>query len=128
MKYLLDTHAFIWFVENDPQLSRTARLLIEDSTNELWLSIASVWEMAIKVNLKKLSLGMPFRQAIVLRTSQNNIQILSVALEHTFQVADFPLHHRDPFDRIIAAQSLVEILPLVSADPAFDPYGVHRIW
>ena len=128
MKYLLDTHAFIWFVENDPRLSPTARLLIEDPTNELWLSIASVWEMAIKVNLNKLSLGMPFRQAITLRTSQNNIRILGIELEHTFQVADFPLHHRDPFDRIIAAQSLVANLPLISVDPAFDPYGVTRIW
>lgn len=128
MKYLLDTHTFIWFVENDPQLSPTARLLIEDATNELWLSIASVWEMAIKVNLKKLSLGMPFRQAITLRTSQNNIIILGIKLEHTFLIADFPLHHRDPFDRIIAAQSLVANLPLISVDTAFDPYGVTRIW
>ncbi|NOT60452.1 MAG: type II toxin-antitoxin system VapC family toxin [Acidobacteria bacterium] len=128
MKYLLDTHAFIWFVENDPRLSPTARLLIEDSTNELWLSIASVWEMAIKVNLNKLSLGMPFRQAITLRTSQNNILILGIEVKHTFQVADFPLHHRDPFDRIIAAQSLTENLPLISIDAAFDPYGVQRVW
>ena len=128
MRILLDTHTLIWFVENDPRLSLNARLLLEDVTNELWLSIASVWEMAIKVNLQKLGLGMPFEQAITLRLTQNGISVLSIELPHTFLVAQLPLHHRDPFDRMICAQSLVEGLPLLSSDHVFDLYGVNLVW
>jgi PIN domain nuclease of toxin-antitoxin system len=84
--------------------------------------------MAIKVNLQKLALGMPFEQAITLRLTQNGISVLSVELPHTFLVARLPLHHRDPFDRMICAQSLVEGLPLLSDDSVFDLFGVNRVW
>lgn len=131
MKLLLDTHAFLWFVEGDPQLSVTARHLIEDDNNELWLSMASLWEMAIKFSIGKLTAlntAHPFEQQIAEQLLRNDILILPILQLHVMRVASLPFHHRDPFDRLLAAQSLIEDIPLLSTDQVMDAYGVNRLW
>jgi PIN domain nuclease of toxin-antitoxin system len=125
---LLDTHSFIWFVEDSPSLSAQARALIEEPTNAVFLSMASVWEMAIKVSLGKLHLSQPFDLFIPNQLLLNDITILDITVNHTLLVATLPFHHRDPFDRLLIAQSLVERMPCVSIDSVFDGYSVDRLW
>ncbi len=128
MRLLLDTHAFLWFIMNHPELSRSARTVIEDPANDLWLSMASIWEIAIKVRIGKLHLARPFYLFIPQQLQDNMIDALPITLPHVGAVSELPLHHRDPFDRLIVAQSLVERLPPLSADAVFDQYGVERRW
>jgi PIN domain nuclease of toxin-antitoxin system len=131
MRLLADTHTFLWFVEGDPQLSPEARRLLEDPNNEILISMASIWEMAIKVSIGKLTLLTPDKPFEVHLTEQlqgNGFGILPITLPHIFVVANLPFHHRDPFDRIITAQSLVERIPLISIDAIMDAYGLHRLW
>lgn len=128
MKLLLDTHSFIWFIEDNPSLSLRARTLIEEPSSEVFLSVASVWEMAIKVSLGRLQLSQPFELFIPHQLLLNNITLLDITLSHTLQVATLPFHHRDPFDRLLIAQGLVEGIPIISADGIFDMYGVSRLW
>jgi PIN domain nuclease of toxin-antitoxin system len=125
---LLDTHSFIWFVEDNLSLSSHARTLIEEPTNDVFLSIASVWEMAIKVSLGKLDLSQPFDLFIPNQLLLNDITLLDITVSHTLRVATLPFHHRDPFDRLLIAQSLVEGMPLISIDSVFDAYGMNRLW
>ena len=128
MRLLLDTHIFLWFVFDDPALSAAAKALIEDPNTVAFLSVASVWEIAIKNSVGKLPLKQSFSQFVSEQVRRNDITLLPVALPHIVQVAALPYHHRDPFDRMLAAQSLVEQLPLVSVDAVFDNYGVNRLW
>jgi len=128
MRLLLDTHAFIWFVEDSPLLSADAKSSIGDPGSEVFLSIASVWEMAIKVSLNKLRFSQPFDLFLPHQLRINDIATLNVTLEHAMAVSKLPLHHRDPFDRMIIAQSLTEGIVVVSVDAAFDRYGVTRLW
>jgi PIN domain nuclease of toxin-antitoxin system len=128
MKLLLDTHSFLWFIEGNVKLSRAARTLIEDPDNERLVSIASVWEMAIKTSMGRLQLAQPFGQFISQQLEENDIGLLGVTFEHTARIADLPFHHKDPFDRLIIAQGLVEMLPIISVDQQFDAYGVERLW
>lgn len=128
MNLLLDTHSFIWFVEDNPSLSLSACALIEEPTNAIFLSVGSVWEMAIKVSLGKLTLSQPFELFIPNQLLLNNITLLDITVGHTLQVAMLPFHHRDPFDRLLIAQSLVEGMLLISVDSVFDTYGVQRRW
>lgn len=130
MKLLLDTHTFLWLIAGDASLSRKARDIIEAVDNEPLLSAASLWEMAIKVSLGKLTLNFeePFSEAIGGQLRENGITVLPLALTHIGQVAVMPFHHRDPFERLIVAQALVESLPIVGREQAFDGYGVQRIW
>ena len=128
MNLLLDTHAFLWFVANDPRLSSQAQSLIQVPDNRRLLSMASLWEMAIKVSLGKLTLAQPFGQFIPRQLQLNQIELLAIELPHLAAVAAMPFHHRDPFDRLMAAQCQVEGLPIVSADPAFDAYSIRRVW
>jgi len=128
MRLLLDTHSFLWFIDDSPRLSTAARLLIEDTGNDICLSMASVWEIAIKVGAGKLDLGRPIETRIPQELRDNSINLLSITLDHTAVVAVLPLHHRDPFDRMLVAQSQVEQMPLVSNDAALDAYGVTRLW
>jgi len=128
MKLIVDTHTFIWFFRGDPKLSTTARQLIENMDNEVMLSIASVWEIAIKQSIGKLSFGLPFKAVIVEKLKQNQVEIIHVTLDHIETVATLPLHHRDPFDRLIIAQGIVENLPIISADAIFDAYPIQRVW
>ncbi len=128
MNLLLDTHSFLWFVLDNPQLSSTAADTIEDVDNQSYLSIVSVWEMAIKVSIGKLSFPQPLDVFIPDQLQRNGIQLLPVRLPHALHVATLPFHHRDPFDRLLIAQGLVEPMPIVSADVMFDRYNVIRLW
>ena len=126
MKYLLDTHALIWFIEGNNQLSAHARQLMEDESNELFISVASLWEMAIKISIGKLNLVQPFETLFPGQLEINNIQILDISVDHLREVSRLPFHHRDPFDRLMIAQAKVEGFPIISVDAAFDAYGVQR--
>jgi len=128
VNFLLDTHSFIWFIEDNPSLSAQARIIIEEPSNDLLLSIASVWEMAIKVSLGKLQIRQSFDRFIPDQLMLNNINLLDITISHTLHVATLPFHHRDPFDRLLIAQSLIEGIPLISIDTLFDTYGVSRLW
>jgi PIN domain nuclease of toxin-antitoxin system len=128
MRLLLDTHAFLWFVFGDPKLPTRSRSLIEDQSNQVSLSLASVWEMTIKHTIGKLPLTRQIEEFVTDGTSTNNIQVESIRLDHVFRLLNLPTGHKDPFDRLIAAQCLVEEFNLISADEAFDGLGVTRIW
>ena len=128
MRLLLDTQAFLWFVTDDPRLSTPARAAIEDGGNERILSVASVWEMAIKHGIGKLSFTDPFPDFVLNETASNSIRLRPILTAHAIAVASLPLHHRDPFDRLIIAQAVVEGFTVVSSDAAFDPYGTRRLW
>jgi PIN domain nuclease of toxin-antitoxin system len=129
MDLLLDTHAFLWFVWNDSQLSIAARSLIVDPANRKLISAASHWEIAIKVSVGKLNLGEPFLAFMHREITRNNFELLPVSLEHSAAVSVLPFHHRDPFDRMLVAQANVDTIPIVSADVIFDAYaGVRRLW
>jgi PIN domain nuclease of toxin-antitoxin system len=128
MKVLLDTHAFLWFIEGSSNLSTAARGLIETSSNQSLLSVASLWEMAIKISLGRLRLGQPFELLIREQLDLNGIETLAIDLSHVAAVVTLPFHHRDPFDRLLIAQAIVEDIPLVSVDSAFDAYPVNRLW
>lgn len=128
MNLLLDTHAFLWFIKDDASLSLRARGLIEEPENKRLLSIVSLWEIAIKASLGKIVLKLPFDALMPRQLQENDIDLLPNALPHLGLVERLPFHHRDPFDRLIIAQSLVENLPLVSIDSQFDKYGVQRLW
>ena len=108
MRLLLDTHSFIWFVIDSPKLSITVKELIEDENNEKLLSIASIWEIAIKCSSGKLGFDRPFRVFIEQQLSLNSINLLNITLAHLNVVSTLPFHHRDPFDRLLIAQFLVE--------------------
>ncbi|MBV9387184.1 MAG: type II toxin-antitoxin system VapC family toxin [Chroococcidiopsidaceae cyanobacterium CP_BM_ER_R8_30] len=103
MKLLLDTHSFLWFIDGNFKLSINARMLIEDVSNQSMLSVASLWEMAIKVSIGKLSLDQPFETLIPREMSLNSIGLLEISFSHTAVVATLPFHHRDPFDRLLSS-------------------------
>ena len=128
MRVPLDTHSFLWFVTADPKLSAPAQRVIVAGSNELLLSVACVWEIAIKVSIGRLPIPEPLDTFIPAQLRINRIGLLPIELRHTLKVASLPLHHRDPFDRLLIAQALAEGLPIVSADPAFDSYPVQRLW
>lgn len=128
MRILLDTHTFLWFIEGNPRISPIAQSLIEDSQNERLLSYASLWEIAVKASIGKLPLHVPFEQLIPAELRRNAIEILDLTIEHLNQVITLPFHHRDPFDRMLTAQAVVEGLSILSADPIFDTYEVDRLW
>jgi PIN domain nuclease of toxin-antitoxin system len=125
---LLDTHTFLWFVWGDPQLSLTARSLIDDEGNRKFVSMASLWEIAIKVNIGKMTLAKPFPEFVSERLDGNGFETLTITRTHVAQIVSLPFHHRDPFDRLIIAQSLAENMLIVGVDAVFDPYGVRRLW
>lgn len=128
MTLLLDTHAFLWFCQDDPLLSTTAKALIEDASNRKLLSVASCWEIAIKAGLRKLKLGEPSAVYIPVALSRTGIELLPIKLAHATAVESLPPHHRDPFDRLLVAQFTIEAIPVVSVDLSLDPYGVSRLW
>ena len=128
MNILLDTHTFLWFVNDDPRLSMPARVLIETEESQPFLSVVSLWEIAIKISLGKLNLKQPYEIFIPQQLALNGIGILNITLEHTAAITTLPFHHRDPFDRLLVVQSKIEKMNLVSIDSAFDAYQVERIW
>ena len=129
MRVLLDTHAFVWWARNEAALSRRARATIAEGANECLFSIASAWEIAIKVSLGKLPIiHGRLEQVIPEQLAANGISMLPIEIGHVARVANLPFHHRDPFDRLLAAQALGEGIAIVSADKVFESYGVKRIW
>lgn len=128
MKLLLDTHSFLWFVLDNPKLSTLAKSLIENRENQRLLSKASLWEMAIKQSIGKLRLSLPFTSFITQQLNLNEIQVLDITIEHLAVVSTLPLHHRDPFDRLIIAQAVSENISILSVDSSFDAYPIQRLW
>lgn len=127
MRLLLDTHTFLWFIVNNPLLSSRAKRLIEEA-QAVYLSMASIWEMGIKVGTGKLTLTEPLEQLIPKQLLRDNLSLLPIELTHAVKVSILPFSHRDPFDRLIIAQSLVEQVPIVGVDGVFDNYGIQRLW
>ena len=128
MGFLLDTHTMIWFFQDDSQLSARAKALIEEPLNRKRVSIATCWEIAIKVGLRKLDLGEPATTFLPRELASNHFDLLGIELRHVTFVESLPQHHRDPFDRLLVAQAIIEAIPIVSVDVALDPYGVRRLW
>ena len=128
MRLLLDTHAFLWFVRNDSKLSDPARAALAAAENEIMLSPANYWELAIKVQLGKYQLNVPFDEFVAQAIERYDLTILPIKPTHAAVVSGLPNHHRDPFDRLIIAQAMVEQVAVVSADRAFDAYSVGRLW
>ena len=126
MRLLLDTHTFIWWDSDLTQLSPTALSALRDPANEVFLSVVSVWEMAIKSDLGKLTLRLPLAD-IVTEQRANGIHILPVELTHVLGVVGLPAVHKDPFDRLLAAQAVAEGMDLVTADPVFAHYPVRLV-
>ncbi len=128
MRLLLDTHALLWFLQNSPSLSAAAKAAVEDPANEKFVNIATCWEMAIKAGLGKLRLVGPVAVFLGRELAANNFDLLAISLAHATAVESLPRHHKDPFDRLLIAQTQAEGMRIVSVDAAFDPYGVTRIW
>ena len=128
MKLLLDTHTFLWFINGDPRLSQRAQEWIEDPEHERYLSIASLWEITIKVSLGKLRLPSSITQLIDEHVLGNAIRILPIRPQHLGRLASLPFHHRDPFDRLLIAQGREEEMHLLTRDPEFKAYDVLLEW
>ena len=128
MKLLLDTHAVIWWVDHDELLSESAHEAIADPQNELLISAASIWEISIKVGIGKLKLSFPYREWMSKAVADLRASVLPISVVSCDVQCSLPLHHGDPFVRLIIAQSSVEQIAIVSSDEVFDRYGVHRLW
>lgn len=128
MKFIADTNAFIWFITDSPRLSSTAKDLLEAADSERFLSIASIWEISIKAGLGRLSFENPLEEFLPDQIARNQFALLNISLGHALHVEKLPPHHRDPFDRMIIAQSFLENIPVLSSDEAFDAYGIQRFW
>lgn len=128
MRLLLDTHTFLWWLADDPALSEPARSAIANSRNECFLSMASCWELAMKCSLGKLRLSQPVERFIPDQLSENGFQLLPIEFRHVAKVETLPFHHRDPFDRLLVGQALVEKMTIVSVDAVLAEYGVRCIW
>ncbi len=129
MNYLLDTSTFLWYVSAKADLSHRARSIIRDSSNNIYLSFVSIWELAIKFRIGKLELR-PASLAnwLDIHLAANSFRLLEIRVSHLVQFADLPLVHRDPFDGLLIAQSQVENIPVITNDAAFDHYPVQRVW
>jgi PIN domain nuclease of toxin-antitoxin system len=128
MRLLLDTHAFLWWVGASPRLSRRAKAAIASARNQCLVSIASAWEIAIKVSLGRLRIDAPLDRFLPEQLAVNGFAPLAIDIKHTALLARLPFHHRDPFDRLLVAQAMDEELAVVTADPVFGRYGVKRVW
>src|SRR5262249_7126268 len=128
MRLLLDTHGLLWFQSDDSRLSATAKSAVEDPANERWLSPIRLVEIALKNRLGKLPLAAPFGTLYPASLLADDVQLLPLEAQHIEPLTILPFHHRDPFDRLIAATAMVEGLELVSSDPLFDAYGLKRLW
>ncbi len=125
MNYLLDTHAFLWWLDDSDQLSKYARQVIGDSDNRIFISHASQWEIAIKVSINRLVFPMNEMEAEV---DKNGFELLNITTPHIIQTVSLPLHHRDPFDRLLIAQAQSESLILLSKDSIFPKYDIDLAW
>jgi PIN domain nuclease of toxin-antitoxin system len=128
VKYLLDSHTLLWYTLNDLKLSSNAKSLILDPANEILISPASYWEIAIKISIGKLTLHQPYEDFINVCLEQYRFGILPIQPEHTAVLIRLPFHHRDPFDRLLISQSMVEGISVIGNDPDFDLYPIKRLW
>lgn len=128
MEYLADSHTLLWYLEGSYKLSNLARSLFGNPSNRIIVSIASLWEIAIKYSLQKLKLTDNFDLLFPAELIKYDISILQIGYSHLNRLAILPFHHRDPFDRMLIAQAIEEDLPIVSSDVHFDSYDVSRIW
>ena len=128
MKVLLDTHALLWLIADDYRLSETARQTFLNTENKLFFSAASLWEICIKTSLGKISLKNGWFQTIQEEMDTNIIQWLPIEMTHCAEVAEMPFHHRDPFDRMLIAQAIVEEMQIMSRDSRLSDYAIERIW
>lgn len=126
MKVLIDTHVFLWGLQHEERLSRRAQTLLPVA--DVWISVASLWEIITKVQVGKLTLPAPVGEYLSAKLKANGVLVLQITFDHVKRLERLPLHHRDPFDRILIAQSLEEKLPIVTADPLFAPYALEVIW
>jgi PIN domain nuclease of toxin-antitoxin system len=131
VRYLIDTHTFLWFSDGSQKLSPGARLIIANKNNAIFLSIASLWEISIKTSLGKLEVSGSY-ELVIEDITKNEIELLPINFAHTVKQNQLPFHHRDPFDRMIISQALVENMDLISRDDLFDAYvlneSINRIW
>jgi len=128
VKAFLDTHTFLWCATGDPRLPKRLALMLSDRKNTLLLSVASAWEIAIKARIGKLHLPEHVAAYIPDRLAKLGIEIAPISLDHVLATASLPLHHGDPFDRLLIAQSRVEGIPIVTVDSGFKKYGVEVLW
>ena len=128
MKILLDTQSFLWFVNGDNKLSKVAIRSIENPANEKLLSLASIWELAIKIGLDKIKITGNLRDFILDETNKNGISIQHIKEDHIFKLVSLPYIHKDPFDRLLVCQCLIENISIISSDKVFEEYDVNRIW
>lgn len=128
MRYLLYTHTLLWIAADDPRLSQKAEFIFLDDANEIYFSLASLWEIAIKVSLGRLALEEPLPLFMKKHITGNGIIFLHIETEHILPLASLPHHHKDPFDRLIISQALVENIPIIGKDEILDLYPIERIW
>ena len=129
MNILLDTHVFIWLDTEPEKLSKIALELCSDESNQMYLSMASIWEMQIKNQLGKLSFEVSIAEMVRIQQQDNELQILEIQLEHIYRLSDLSMYHNDPFDRLLLSQSLEENMPIISADTKFEQYDdVTVLW
>ncbi|MBF0131399.1 MAG: type II toxin-antitoxin system VapC family toxin [Magnetococcales bacterium] len=128
MKIVMDTHVFLWWIWNSESLSNKSREILLDEDCECYLSVASMWELSIKVGLGKLTLAKPLDRFLSDHMANNGFCRLDITLPHVAGVSTLPFHHRDPFDRLLISQAMLERMPILGADKIFDAYGVERLW
>jgi PIN domain nuclease of toxin-antitoxin system len=128
VRILVDTHVFVWYIQNNERLPRSIVSLINDGRNDILFSVVSVWEMAIKQSTGKLNMGLPYASFIEEQMKLNQMELLAIKLAHTEIVTTLPFYHRDPFDRLLIAQAMAEDIVIVSNDSVFSLYPVQRMW
>ncbi len=126
MRVLIDTHVLLWGLHNEAKLSRRVRNLLPVA--DVWISVASIWEIIAKVQVGRLKMPIPVGDYLTAKLTANGVSVLPLTFDHVRRLEELPLHHRDPFDRILIAQSLNESMPLVSADLQFEKYALELIW
>ena len=128
MRHLLDSHTLLWYTLGTPQLSTTANGVIVNPASEILISPASYWEIAIKISIGKLTLNQPYEDFIDACLNKYGFRILPVEPKHTARLIGLPFHHKDPSDRLLVAQAIVESIPIISSDAVLDAYGITRLW
>jgi PIN domain nuclease of toxin-antitoxin system len=128
MRHLLDAHALIFALDDPSKLGKKAVAVLENPDSQLLISVGTIWELAIKTGLGKLTLSLPYRQWMERALADLDLAISTITVEVAERQSDLRFHHRDPFDRLLVAQCLVDSIPLVSTDPVFDRYGINRVW
>ncbi len=128
MEYILDTHILLWIVDDNPKLSKNVKSIYLNPSNDMYISLASIWELVIKISLQKLIIDDSITNFITTHIKGNNITILDITLKHIIGLENLPYYHRDPFDRLIISQSILEKIPIIGNDKSFDKYPIKRVW